>query len=65
MIAKIENGIVQGYKCVECEDTLYAIPSWGYCDNTLACTDPDTLVPFTWVADEFDLKHSAQVGLSA
>ena len=54
----IENGIVKGFKCVECEDTLYSIPSWGYCDNTIACTDPSTLVPFTWVADDFDLKYA-------
>jgi hypothetical protein len=59
MVATIESGMVQGYKCVECDDTFYSIPSWGYCDNTLDCTDPETLVPFTWVADEFDLRHSA------
>jgi hypothetical protein len=57
-MVKIENGIVEGFKCVECDDTFYAIPSWGYCDNTLGCTDPETLVPFTWVADEFDLKYA-------
>ena len=57
--AIIENGIVQGYKCVACGDTFYSVPWWGYCDNTLDCTDLETIQPFTWVADEFDLKHSA------
>lgn len=62
--ATVQDGMVQGFKCVECDDTFYSIPEWGYCDNTLDCTDPDTLVPFTWVADDFDYRHAVQVNTS-
>ena len=46
--------IIHGFICTACEDTFYEVPSWGYCDRYIECTDPDTLVAHEWVADEAD-----------
>jgi hypothetical protein len=53
--------IVEGFKCIECEDTYYSMPSFGYCDNTLDCaiSYTDGIKPHSWVADEYDLAYLA------
>ena len=33
--------IVEGFKCVECGDEFSKFPTFGYCDNTLACAASD------------------------
>jgi hypothetical protein len=43
--------MIDGFKCVECEDTYLTMPSFGYCDNTLACAIAygDSIKPYSWV----------------
>ena len=36
-----EVKIVEGFKCVECGDEFSKFPTFGYCDNTLACASSD------------------------
>jgi hypothetical protein len=36
-----EVKIVEGFKCVECGDEFFRFPTFGYCDNTLACASSD------------------------
>jgi hypothetical protein len=59
---KMNKMVIDGFKCVECEDTYYAMPSFGYCDNTLACATAhgDSIVAWTWVATDFDLAYLAK-----
>jgi hypothetical protein len=54
-----EIKMVNGFRCVECGDTYYAIPDWGYCDNSSECatSEGDSLKAYSWVADGFDLKY--------
>ena len=54
--------MIDGYKCVECEDTFYNIPEYGYCDNTLDCAMAyeDGIKPYSWVATDFDLAYLAK-----
>ncbi len=54
--------IVEGFKCVECEDTYYSMPSFGYCDNTLECAIAygNSLKAHSWVATDFDLAYLAK-----
>jgi hypothetical protein len=51
--------VIEGFKCVECEDTYYHMPSFGYCDNTLECaiSDGDSVKPHSWVANEGDVRY--------
>lgn len=57
-----EVKMIDGYKCVECEDTFYNIPEYGYCDNTLDCAIAyeDGIKPYSWVATEYDLANLAR-----
>jgi hypothetical protein len=59
---KMNKMVIDGFKCVECEDTYYTMPSFGYCDNTLACatTDGDSLKAWTWVVTKDDLAYLAK-----
>ena len=53
----IGQTIISGYRCTECDNEFWEVPSWGYCDETMACTDPETIVPTTWVATKTDLSY--------
>ena len=53
----IGQTIINGYRCTECDNEFWEVPSWGYCDETMACTDPETIVPTTWVATKTDLSY--------
>lgn len=54
--------VIEGFKCVECEDTFYSMPSFGYCDNTLECaiSDGDSVKPHSWVVTKEDLAYLAK-----
>jgi len=54
--------MIDGFKCVECEDTYLTMPSFGYCDNTLECAIAygDSIKPHSWVATDFDLANLAK-----
>jgi hypothetical protein len=51
--------VIEGFKCDVCEDTYYSTPSFGYCDNTLACANTygDSIKPYSWIANHYDLKY--------
>jgi hypothetical protein len=51
--------VIEGFKCDVCEDTYYSTPSFGYCDNTLACANAygDSIKPYSWIANEYDLRY--------
>jgi hypothetical protein len=56
-----EVKMIDGFKCVECGDTFYSTPTFGYCDNTLDCANAwvDGIEPHSWVATEYDLAYLA------